>query len=280
MTQSQRFKSGSVTAAVLRVAGFFTLIIFLVPLQLVYPFFKPRDPFRIIRRFHYLLLKLLGFRVRIHGAIAEKGPIFFVANHSSYLDIPVLAALLPVSFVAKAEVATWPLIGFLASLQKTLFIERRKDQINKQRDVIHRHLAQGKNLVLFPEGTSSDGSIVLPFKSALFSIIDENLGDLTLTVQPVSIACTAIHGMPMTRAWRPFYAWYGDMTLVEHLWEVFKFGHYTIDVIFHPPVKSEDFADRKRLTAYCQEQVARGIEQCVTGRDMLETHILKLPAPV
>lgn len=258
---------GSRSLGVLRVMGFFGLIAVLVPVQFVYQIFRPNDLFRIPMLFHRTLLRMLGFRIRLHGDAASTVPVLFVANHASYLDIPVLSSILPASFVAKAEVASWPLIGFLAKMQNTVFIERRTTQAKKQSNILRTHLENKRSLIVFPEGTSSDGLKVLPFKSSLFSIVEEKLLDNVLMVQPISIACTELDGLPMTRGWRPFYAWYGDMTLVPHLWNVFKLGQFTIDVIFHAPVQPQSFADRKELSVYCQQQVVHGIQQCLTGRD-------------
>ena len=102
----------------------------------------------------------------------------------------------------------------------------------------------------------------------------------TLTIQPISILCTELDGLPVTRAWRPFYAWYGDMEFVPHLWNVFKMGRFTIDATFHPAVKRASFADRKALAIYCQQQVGRGIEQCLTGRQGAAAKVPQLPPPV
>lgn len=268
MKMKSDFGSGylPMVAGMLRVVGFFALLAILVPFQIGFRSTKPRDPFRITLLFYRVLLKVLGFRVRVHGALATATPTLYVANHTSYLDIPVLGALIPAAFVAKADVRDWPLIGFLATQQKTVFIERQASRISSQRNHLRERLAAGQSLVLFPEGTSSDGLTVLPFKSSLFSVVEDASTDIVITVQPISIACTELDGLPITRALRPFYAWYGDMTLVGHLWNVFKCGHFTIAVTFHAPVTIRDFADRKALAQYCQQQVARGIEQSLTGR--------------
>lgn len=269
---------GSRFTAVVRVIGFFSLILVLVPAHLTYKIFRPEDIFRMPQVFHRLLIRVLGFRIRTHGAIAAQSPTLFVANHASYLDIPVLAALIPATFVAKSEVACWPLIGWLAKLQNTVFVERRTARAGDQRDHLRDLLANGRSLLVFPEGTSTDGMRVLPFKSSLFSSVEEAMEGVTLTVQPVSIVCTAIGGLPITRGLRPFYAWYGDMTLVPHLWNVFKLGGFTIDVVFHAPVTAQTFPDRKALAQYCHQQVARGIEQCLKGRDLARPgEMLQLP---
>jgi 1-acyl-sn-glycerol-3-phosphate acyltransferase len=239
----------------------------LAPVHYAWSLYKPQERFTVPRLFHRTLLRLLGFRVRLHGTMASTGPILFACNHSSYLDIPVLGSVIPAAFVAKADVARWPLFGTLARMQQTVFVERRSSRTQDNKDDMRKRLENGQSLILFPEGTSSDGLRVLPFKSGLFGVIESDSGaPLPVTVQPVSVTCTEIDGLPMTRALRPYYAWFGDMTLVGHLWNVFKMGGFTVDVVFHPPLRPADFANRKALAAYCQQEVARGIELCLTGR--------------
>src|ERR1700722_15146021 len=165
MNTKCNFSNGSGVAATLRVLVFTGLTLVMVPIHLVYGLLVPDEPFRIPQLYHRFLLRLFGMRVRVHGAMAPTQPILFVANHTSYLDILVLNALIPAAFVAKAEVAGWPLIGLLAKLQHTVFIERRASRAGDQRDILARHLEKGQSLILFPEGTSSDGINVLPFKS-------------------------------------------------------------------------------------------------------------------
>lgn len=257
---------GSTAVATVKLFGFLGLITLMVPAQLIYTLRKSSNPFRLPRVFHRLLLKLLGLRVDVLGSPATTTPVFFVANHSSYLDISVLGSIVEGAFVAKAEVARWPLFGFLSRLQKTVFVERHPSRAGDHSDDLHARLAAGQNIVLFPEGTSSDGLYVLPFKSGLFEAAEEKLSTGSVTVQPVSITCTELDGMPITRALRPYYAWFGEMTLVGHLWNVFQLGRFTVEVVFHAPVAPAAFSDRKALTHYCQEQVAHGIEQSLSGR--------------
>jgi 1-acyl-sn-glycerol-3-phosphate acyltransferase len=268
---------GAWIAACARLLGFFGLIVTLAPAHLIYIAFKPSDPFRIPRLFHRLMIRLLGFHIRVHGTLASTSPVLFVANHSSYLDIPVLGTLIPASFVAKAEVARWPVFGFLARLQQTIFVERKASRTRDHKDGMRARFEKKQNLILFPEGTSSDGLYVLPFKSGLFGVIEEEFPTAPVMVQPVSIACTELDGLPITRARRPYYAWFGDMTLVGHLWNVFKIGRFTVDVVFHPPVSPRAFADRKALASYCQKQVAQGVEQCLAGRTIDDSPPTQIP---
>ena len=116
--------------------------------------------------YHGLVCIILGIKVRVHGRRSDVIPTLYVCNHVSYLDIEVLGGLIPGSFVAKAEVATWPFFRTLAKAQRTIFIERRSGKTSKSRDEMMDRLNTGDNLMLFPEGTSSDGTRVLPFRSA------------------------------------------------------------------------------------------------------------------
>jgi 1-acyl-sn-glycerol-3-phosphate acyltransferase len=258
-------------AGALRLAGFMGLILVLTPVHLATMLIPGFDRYAMPQLFHRWLVRLLGFEVRTRGAMSAASATLFVSNHSSYLDVPILGSIIRASFVAKAEVAGWPVIGRLAALQNTVFIERRSSRVAEHRDGMRRRLEAGESLILFPEGTSSDGMRALPFKSSLFSVAENPLPDgRPVTVQPVTILCTELDGLPIGRAWRPCYAWYGDMTFVRHLWRVFCLGHFTVDVIFHPPVTVSAFADRKALALYCHREVAKGVEQCVTGRLRLE----------
>src|SRR6185437_1390398 len=127
------------------------------------------------------------------------------SNHTGYLDISVLGSRLPASFIAKSEVARWPLFGWLAKLQRSVFVDRQVRSTAQQRDAIAERLAAKDALILFPEGTSNDGTFVLPFKSALFSVVFGK-SETPVTVQPVSLAYTRLDGLPIGRALRPFFA--------------------------------------------------------------------------
>lgn len=248
----------------LRVIAFFVLIAGSLPFLLGCMIFNRQKSVAVSRIFYRLVLRAFGFRVRTHGIMTDAQPALFVSNHSSYLDVPVLGAVIPALFVAKADVAGWPVIGFLCKMHNTVFVERRSVRAADQRAQFRRYFEKRQSLVLFPEGTSTDGLFVLPFKSSLFSAVEDAAN---VTIQPVSVACTGISGLPLPRSWRPYYAWYGDMTFVRHFWNVLKCGGYRVDVVFHPPVMASS-ADRKQLAATCHAAVARGIEQCLTGRGL------------
>ncbi len=214
---------------------------------------------------HRVYCWILGLKVECHGTPSAHRPVLFVSNHTSWIDIVVLSSVIPVSFIAKHEVAGWPFFGWLAKLQRTVFVERRLARTVEHRDEIQSRLAAGDSLVLFPEGTSNDGNRVLPFKSAFFAVAERAPAG-SLVVQPVSIAYTRLDGIPMGRRLRHLFAWYGDMELAPHLWTVLGVGRGTVEVRFHPPAPLDEIANRKALAAYCYDQVRDGVVEALTGR--------------
>ncbi|WP_114395483.1 lysophospholipid acyltransferase family protein [Oleisolibacter albus] len=222
---------------------------------------------RFPRFYHGVCCRMLGIEVVVRGTPSRVQPTLFISNHSSYLDIPVLGSQLPVSFVAKAEVAGWPLFGLLAKLQQTVFIQREQRQkAQEQRDSMAGRLQSGDNLVLFPEGTSSDGNRTLPFKTALFAVASTRIDGAPVTVQPVSVTATHLDGLPLGHIWRSLYAWYADMELPPHLWRMVRAGRLRVTVEFHAPVTVEQFSSRKALADHCWQQVAAGVDRAVAGR--------------
>ncbi|MEX1147675.1 MAG: lysophospholipid acyltransferase family protein [Sphingomonadales bacterium] len=234
--------------------------------------------------YHRIALWLIGVRVRVVGRRAPGRAVLFAANHVSWLDIPVLGSLIPGCFIAKREVGEWAGFGTLARLQRTIFVDReRRRRASDQNEEIGARLVDGDDLILFAEGTSSAGDRVLPFKTALFgvaerlatpgpdaiyddAIYDDGGGNegaqSGLTVQPVTIAYTAINGIPLARATRPRIGWYGDMSMMPHFTDLLGLGRIAVEVHFHEPVNSRDYASRKTLAAHCEREVRRGL---VTG---------------
>ncbi len=223
---------------------------------------------RYARAYFRLCNRILGFEVVTRGAAqAADKPVLYVANHASYLDILVLGSVLDGCFVAKAEVAGWPGFGFLARIAQTVFVDRKRGATARERDQLSTRLAGGDSLILFPEGTSNDGNRVLPFKSSLFAVAQLTTpSGAPLPVQPVSVAYTRLDGRVMGRAFRPFYAWYGDMTLAGHLFAALGLGELTVEVVFHPTVTIADFPDRKALANHCHDVVSHGVVATLAGR--------------
>lgn len=216
--------------------------------------------------YHRVLARLLGFDIVVSGKMATDTPALFVGNHTSYLDAMVLGTIIEGCFIAKSEVADWPLIGWLAKLQRTVFVERRSSRTADQRDEIGARLATGDRLILFPEGTSGDGVKVLPFKSALFAVAETPVAGAPLLVQPFSIAYTALAGLPVGREWRPLFAWYGDMEIAPHAWRILTFATVRAEVRFHQPVTFGQYGSRKALAEHCFEVVRHGVAEANSGR--------------
>jgi len=231
------------------------------------------------QRYHRFLCRLFGIRIRVIGTSVQNQGVLMVVNHTSWLDILVLSAAARVSFVAKAEVQSWPFFSTLARLQETVFVDRvRRSQTGEARDHIRERLRAGDALVLFPEGTSSDGNKVLPFKSALMGAAEAELGIGAagqmrhVPVQPVSVAYVGVHGIPMGREFRPLFAWYGDMELVPHLWEALKTGPIEVVVEFHNPLTVDSVGGRKALAALSEATIRRAQAQALAG-------LAPVPAP-
>lgn len=228
--------------------------------------------------FHRYICRVLNVRVNVVGARADERPLILLANHCSWLDIPVIGTLGPQSFIAKREVRDWPALGFLATLQRTIFINReRRSQTGRDTAEIASRLTGGDPVVLFGEGTSSDGNRVLPFKSALVGAAEGVAGEKDdVWLQPVAIAYTHVNGMPMGRQHRPIAAWYGDDDLVPHLKGVLKAGPIDVDLVLGEPIHVGRAGGRKTATRLAEAQVRDMLGAALTGR-RTDVAVLSLP---
>jgi 1-acyl-sn-glycerol-3-phosphate acyltransferase len=220
---------------------------------------------------HRAFLRLFQIRIIVTGTPPAPGEAALViANHISWLDIPVLGALRPLSFVAKSEIAGWPVIGTLARLQRTVFIDRaRKRHTTVVNTEMSRRLRDGELIVLFAEGTTGDGTRLLPFRTSLVgaaraAITEGGLDRVRL--QPLCIAYTGRNGLPLTRAERPDIAWYGDMELGPSVKLFFERGPIDVRVTWGEPVAFSAGTDRKAATALAEASVRRALQEAVTGR--------------
>ncbi|MFO1105120.1 MAG: lysophospholipid acyltransferase family protein [Amaricoccus sp.] len=202
-----------------------------------------------------LALPLLGLRLRRTGEpMHHRGAL--VANHASWIDIVALQRATRAFFVSKAEVAGWPGIGQIGRAIGTEFIERRPVEAKRQTERLHARLRRGDRLCLFPEGTSSDGQRVLPFKSSLFAVFfAPDLAGM-LWVQPVTLRYVPRAGLP-----RDFYGWWGEMDFGAHLMAVLALSRGgAVEIRFHPPLQPAAFPDRKTLAAAAETAVAAAFE--------------------
>ena len=272
-------RMGSPVLRVWRLTIYLAFTLLLMPVQAFGLAFRRPWTASFPRFYHRRCCRILGLRVRRIGRPTQARPVLFAANHISYLDIAVFGSLIAGSFIAKTEVARWPLFGWLARMQRSVFIDRRARSTAQQRDSIAGRLAAKDALILFPEGTSGDGNRVLPFKSALFSVAD-HAATGPVIVQPVSIAYTRLDGMPIGRRLRPLFAWYGAMAMAPHLWTMLGLGTVEIVVEFHPATTLADCGSRKALARYCQEQVAGGLANALSGRRGPPPQARRAPGPV
>lgn len=237
-----------------------------VALALNLPLQRTIPPF-----YHRMVCALLGVRVRVLGRPMQGHPLLIVANHTSWLDIPVVTSILCVCFVAKSEVASWPLVGLLAKLQRSVFVERnRRQKTGETNAEIARRLAGGDAVVLFGEGTSSDGNRVLPFRSALVGAVRDVVVSIErgrqVFIQPLSIAYTSFQGLPMGRQHRPVAAWYGEVHLFPHLMRIIRAGAIDVVVTWGDPIAYAAGADRKLIAKSLQATVRRLTAAALRGR--------------
>ena len=212
--------------------------------------------------------RLIGLQVRRIGVPAACGHgrrVVYAANHCSWLDIPVLGGQLEACFVSKDEVASWPGVSLVARLGRTVFVTRQRRATGRERDDMRGRLAAGDDLLLFPEGTSSDGSRVLPFRSAFFSVAE---GEGPPLIQPVSVVYDRLGGLPTRRSTRAVFAWYGDMDLASHFWRLAQSRNMRATVLLHPPLDPKDFTNRKLLAQAAWDAVAGGAATMRQNREI------------
>jgi 1-acyl-sn-glycerol-3-phosphate acyltransferase len=270
--------NGSRLVGLIRTVAFLALTFSTMPIQRLGLVLKLWYVADLPRWYHGWACWILGLKVVVRGKPSPTHPTLFVSNHSSYFDIIVLGSLFPCSFIAKADMIGWPLIGQLAKLQRSVFVDRKPTNVAEHSDEISRRLKAGDSLVLFAEGTTSDGNRILPFKSSLLSVAESAPPEMNLTIQPVSIIATRLDGMPLGRAMRSLYAWYGDMPLAPHVWGAMKAGRLTIEVEFHEPFKVGAM-NRKQITRRCEDAVERGVVRAVTGRAYPDQRAVEHAAP-
>jgi len=197
---------------------------------------------------------VLGIRYRVTGKpMRHRGAV--VANHCSWLDIFSLNACQQVYFVSKSEVSRWVGIGWLARATGTAFIARNPREARIQKTLFEDRIRAGHQLLFFPEGTSTDGLRVLPFKSTLFAAFYSHGLEHVMKIQPVSVAYRAPEGQDPH-----FYGWWGDMPFIAHFWKTLAATRQgSVEIIFHEPVSVDAFASRKELASHCEAQIRRGV---------------------
>jgi 1-acyl-sn-glycerol-3-phosphate acyltransferase len=256
--------------AFLVLAVFFAFTLPLMPLQLLFIATGSRYARTFPHWYHRQVCKIVGIRLNVDGEVAAEQGVLLISNHVSWIDITVLSAVAPVSFVAKQEVASWPFVSWLAKLQRSVFVDRnRRNEVGDKANEILERLASGDHIVLFAEGTSSDGNSVLPFKTALFAAakpMDGRRMGANVSAQTLALTYPKIYGLPLCRRGRHVIAWYGDMDLASHAWRLLGLGPIDANIRIGPPVPLDSFPDRKALARYAEDEVRKDVVDILRGK--------------
>jgi lyso-ornithine lipid O-acyltransferase len=196
---------------------------------------------------------VLGLKLRVAGRPAAVRPVLFVSNHSSWVDVVALGAVLPACFIAKGDVARWPVIGWVAKLGRTIFVSRARGTMVVEQHELEQRLAEGDNIILFPEGTTSDGNNVLPFASSFLTLA---FGPVRPAVQPVTIVYDRLDGRKVNDAERSSIAWYADMELAPHFLRLARRRSFRATIVYGAPVPEGLYTNRKTLTAALEEEIS------------------------
>jgi 1-acyl-sn-glycerol-3-phosphate acyltransferase len=213
---------------------------------------------------------LLGLRVRFEGEELGPKPRMIVANHVSWSDILALASRETPCFVAKSEVSGWPLLGAFARVQDTIFVRRdSRTEVPRVNAAMAEKMVAGEDVLLFGEGTSTDGAGVLSFKPSHFAAARDVFRLFpeisAVTVQPAAITYTHARGIPLDEAGRRDLAWFGDADLAPHIWLLLKSAPVDCVINFGAPLTFAPESDRKaialeteaRVRALAEAQIAR-----------------------
>jgi len=247
--------------ASIRLFLFALLSIFVVGLQtIILPFYRGRASYWLPFFWQWGTRHIFGIKVFRNGKPVKDRQTMYVSNHISYLDIPVVGSCVIGSFIARGDLSNWPIFGYMSKMQQTIFISRDRKDAVAGKNALERKLKDGANLIIFAEGTSSDGAQVLPFKSSLFSLALDNPTGKPLTVQPITISLLSVAGQPANNVdVRDLYAWHRDMTLPPHIWQFAKLKGATVEIKFHPPREAAAYRDRKALCGDCYNDVSGGL---------------------
>ena len=218
--------------------------------------------------FHRGMRRFFNLHSDISGTMETSPNTLYVSNHISYLDVFVLGAEIPASFIAKSEVSGWPVFGKLAACQDTLFLKRKSSYAASQVSQLRARLNQD-SLILFPEGTSTPGTMIEPFRSTLFAASDR------CKIQPVTVAYTHYDGDRMNQKQRDRYAWYLPMPFLSHFIYALGLKRAGAQIVFHEPVTLDEFESRKACAKHCEQVVRAGLLKAIAeSEETAPTHYL------
>jgi 1-acyl-sn-glycerol-3-phosphate acyltransferase len=209
------------------------------------------------------MARILGLRLKVQGQVTAHRPVLFIANHCTWLDIVVLGAVLPGCFVAKGDIAHWPFISWVAKLGRTVFVSRSKATLEREREGMLGRLAAGDNIILFPEGTTSDGTRILPFQSSFLAMAS---APAKPAIQPVTLVYDELDGLPVQRRDRPDISWYGDMDMASHYPRVGRRKSIGVTIVIDPAIPAGSYANRKILSHKLEARLAANAAALRQGR--------------
>jgi len=245
------------------------LTLVLTPVQTILINSSRRLASRLAVVWHRFVLRMFGIKVTVFGTPSRDHPLLLVSNHTSWKDILVLGSIKPLSFIAKADMKSWPVFGQLARLQRTIFVEReQRRKTGIQASEIAERMNDGDVIVLFAEGTTSDGNQLLPFNSSLIGAAQralENSDKTSVNIQPIAIAYTKMHGVALGRYNRPEAAWPGDVALGSHIYNIIKQGALDVEVHFGEPISFDASSNRKLVTRQVESQVRSMLNASLRG---------------
>jgi 1-acyl-sn-glycerol-3-phosphate acyltransferase len=231
-----------------------------VPAQWVITRFAKYSPV-LPRLFHRMGCIFLGMRVTVLGTPSTGRPTLLLSNHISWTDIIAVGSVADVTFVAKSEIRNWFFVGFMASLQRTLYVDRkRRSDAHRASKEMGERMASGGAVLLFAEGQSDIGTHVLPFRSALIGAAQHAMQDAgagEVMVQPLTIAYTKLQGLPVGRTDRSFIAWIKSKSIKQNIIEILTGGTREVTLAFGTPRLLNAQSDRKQVAREAETEVRR-----------------------
>jgi len=248
------------------ISVFLSFLIFLLVaifVHILITIIRPSRRWQVMSYLAYLLMKFLGFilglKINLKGrleTLKERGN-FIISRHLSYVDGLVLGGLLPAIFVSKKEIKSWPVIGWVVAISGTIFIDRvNKTKIFDSVQKIAQTLGKKLNVLVFPEGTSTDGSSLKPFQTVFFKApVVARAG-----IVPITITYRYLNGVSFDWENRNEICWYGGMNFFKHLWNLLKYKRIDVDVTVHEKFRTSSYEDnslgRKNISQKCYDFIA------------------------
>ena len=242
------------------VFGYLPFMIVFVPLQFLFTRLG-LDWNWIPRWFHWFGCTFLGMQVKVIGTPSTDRPTLIVSNHISWTDIIAVGSKADVTFVAKSEVRNWFFVGFMATLQRTLYVDRkRRGDAHRASQEMGKRMASGGAVLLFAEGQSDLGTHVLPFRSALIGAAQhamQEAGAGEVLIQPLTIAYTKLQGLPVGRTDRSLIAWIKSKSIKQNIREILTGGTREVTLAFGTPRPLDAKSDRKLVAKEAENEVRR-----------------------